>query len=250
MSHIPPESLAPGIGHGDFVKIGRDTVELIRRFAGLHPDDRILDIGSGLGRVSHPLASELTGGGTYDGLDTVPEYVKWCRENIGLDPERVRFHLADLYSSFYNPRGTVKPEEYRFPWPDQTFTLTIATSLFTHLSPAAAANYVREAFRTLKPGGRFFATFFVLDGYARDAIELGTTPPFRVEVEHGMISDPENPDFAIALDSEWLLQVFLSAGFEVKAFERGMWRHLEDRPMYQDLVIATRPAASQPAASA
>jgi SAM-dependent methyltransferase len=234
---LPPESLLPGIGYGDYEAIGSETVRLIRRFADLRAHDRILDIGSGLGRVTQPLLHELGPGGSYDGLDTVPAYIDWCRENLPAG----RFHLVDLYSSFYNPGGAIRPEELRFPWPDGAFTLTIATSLFTHLSAEAAVNYLREAFRTLAPGGRLFASFFVLDGWARSAIQRGTVPQFAFEIEHGMLADRENPDFAIAFDAQWLLEQFLAIGFEIAAFERGTWREPKG-PMYQDLVIARRPA--------
>jgi SAM-dependent methyltransferase len=238
---VPPEALAAGVGHGDFARIGAETVALIGRFANLHPDDRILDVGSGLGRIALPLSAVLNGAGSYDGLDTVADYIRWCTEQLGLDPERFRFHHADLFNSFYNPGGAVRPEHYRFPWPDRTFTLTIATSLFTHLHPDAAANYVRECFRTLAPGGRLFASFFVLDAHSRDVIKFGTNPPFGVEIEHGMISDAANPDFAIALDADWLLHVFLDAGFEIQTFAPGSWRYIiPEGPMYQDLVIARR----------
>lgn len=237
---VPPDSLLTGVGHGDFERIGIETAELIRRFAGVKAGERVLDIGSGLGRVTRPLAEILGPEGTYDGIDPVPKYIEWCSNNLGLDPARFRFHHADIYSSFYNPTGAIKPEEYRLPWPDGSFTLVIATSLFTHLSAAACVNYLREIFRVLKPGGRLFASFFVLDGYARQAAKLGTYPSFEHEFEHGLLNDPANPDFAVAFDSEWLLQQFLATGFEIPVFERGQWREPAG-PSYQDVVVAKKP---------
>ena len=235
---LPPDYLLDGIGHGDYESIGKQTAELIERFAGLRPDDRLLDIGSGLGRVTRFLLPKLTEG-TYDGIDTIPTYVAWCNSALAVEG-RVQFHLADLYSSFYNPTGTVRPEEYRFPWPDNAFTLTVATSLFTHLSAPACANYIRESFRTLAPGGRLFASFFVIDGYAKMSIKWGTIPPFEHEFEQGRISDPQNPDFAVAFDAQWLLDQFQGTGYEILGFERGEWRYMPG-PSYQDLVIARKP---------
>ena len=238
-SPLPPEHLLAGVGFGDFEEIGRETAELIARFSDLRPGDRVLDIGYGLGRITRYLADMLPNG-TYDGIDTVPEYHQWCSTGMGLDPERFRFRLADIYSSHYNPTGTLRAETLTFPWPDQTFTLVIATSLFTHLSAAATENYLREVFRVLKPGGRFFASFFVLDGYARRNINFGeTVPRFAYEFEHGLIESPDNPELAVAFDSEWLLHAFQSTGFEITAFHRGKWRR-QKGPSYQDLVVARR----------
>lgn len=235
----PPSELLAGIGWGDFWKNGFHLVELIGQFAALRPDDRVLDVGSGLGRVAWPLARLLTTG-TYDGLETVRGYQQWCVEGLGLDPRRFRFHLADLYSSFYNPAGTIRPEEYRFPFPDGAFTLVIATSLFTHLSAGATANYLREIARVLEPGGRLFASFFVLDSESREALATGpTAPSFTAPFEHGMLSDPENPDFAIAFDAEWLHPVFLEAGYEITAYAQGTWRRAQG-PTHQDVVVARR----------
>lgn len=238
---LPPEHLLEGVGSGDFEAIGREAVDNIARFASLRPDDRVLDVGCGLGRVVQPLAEVLTVG-TYEGIDTLPEYIEFCN-SIGLDPDRFRFQHADIYSSFYNPTATIKAEDFRFPWPDRSFTLAIATSLFTHLSAAATENYLREIYRVLEPGGRLFSSFFVLDGWALHGIEEhNSRPPFHYEIEHGRISNPKNPEFAIAFDSEWLLQLFLSIGWEISAFERGKWRRpLTEGPSYQDLVVARRP---------
>jgi len=236
----PPAHLVAGVGRGDFWQNGFHLVELIERFTSLRPDDHILDVGCGLGRLAWPVSRELGERGTYNGIDTVPEYVGWCTTGLGLDPARFSFHLADIYSSFYNRFGTIKPEEFHFPWPDGTFTLAIATSLFTHLSAAATVNYVREISRLLVPGGRLFASLFVLDNESREALETGpTAPSFTIPFEHGMLSDPENPDFAIAFDATWLHQVFISAGFEIAAYEQGLWRRTAG-PSHQDIVVARR----------
>ena len=238
---LPPDELLQGVGAGDFEKVGAETTQLIKQFAALRPDDRVLDVGSGLGRVTWPLAQQLPRG-AYDGLDTVTHYIEWCRTGLGLDRARFRFHWADIYNSFYNPRGVVLPEQYRFPFRDNAFTLAIATSLFTHLSAEATVNYLSEIYRTLAPGGRFFGSFFVLDGYARKAIEEKPTYPlFTVEFTEGMTGDADNPDAAVAFDSEWLLGAFQRAGFSVLTFERGSWRR-RPGPMLQDLVVATKPS--------
>lgn len=45
--------------------------------------------------------------------------------------------------------------------------------MFTHLSPADRDNYLREIRRVLRPGGRCFATFFLLDVEAEQAMAQG-----------------------------------------------------------------------------
>ena len=235
---VPPSHLLAGVGSGDFWQNGFRVAELIRQYADLRNDDRVLDVGCGLGRVAWPLAQSLGEAATYDGIDAVRDYVDWCRGGLGLDPARFRFHHLDVHSSFYNPGGTIRPETLRFPFDDGAFTLVIAVSLFTHLSAPAAAQYLREIARVLGPGGRLFASFFILDEESRRAIETGpTNPPFTVAFAEGMVADAENPDFAIAFDVDWLHHHFLATDFRIVAYSKGVWRR-EGGATHQDLVVA------------
>lgn len=239
----PPElpfHLLPGVGPGDFWAVGQQTLGLVQQLAGIRPAERVLDIGCGLGRVAWPLAQSLDDRSTYDGFDTLAVYVDVCRSALHLDEKRFRFHHFDLHSSLYNPTGAVKSEDFRFPWDDGAFTLAIATSLFTHLSPDAAKRYLREIARTLEPEGRLYATFFVLDDQSRDVLRTGPTDPdFRVPFDEGLYADAANPEAAVAFDAQWLLQTFLGAGYRIDHYVPGIWRRgfgVE----YQDVVVATK----------
>jgi len=240
---VPPDlpaHLLDGVGPGDFWAVGQHTVGLLRKHARLSKTERVLDIGCGLGRVAWPLAQTLDSASTYDGFDTLDIYVALCRQSLGLDKQRYRFHHFDLYSTLYNPTGTVRSEDLRFPWDDGAFTLAIATSLFTHLTPDAATHYLREVARTLEPGGRLYATFFVLDDHALSLMaERPTDPDFRVAFEHGMYADAENPEAAVAFEGSWLLQQFVSAGYRIDEYSPGTWRRNVGAE-YQDVVVATK----------
>lgn len=235
----PPAQLRGGIGGGEFWQVGRQIAGLTMATARLEADDRVLDVGCGLGRVAWPL-SRLLDAGTYDGFDTAEEYIEWCRDHLPLDRQRFRFHHFSIRSSHYNASGAADAETFRFPWSYGSFTLAIAASLFTHLSAAATRNYIREIVRTLAPGGRLFATFYVLDDDSRPiAGSGGTDPRFTHATEHGMIGDPENPDAAVAFEAEWLADVLTSSGLIFDAFYPGRWRH---KPVvaHQDIVVAHR----------
>lgn len=235
---IPPPDLAPGVGAGEFWQVGNEIAGLAMAVARLHPHDRVLDAGCGLGRAAWPFSKLLDSRGSYDGFDVSAAYVAWCREALPLDRVRFRFHHFDLFSSHYNPAGATPPERFVFPWSDGTFTLAIANSLFTHVSAAGVANYLRQIGRTLERGGRLMASFFVLDEQSRQLIAEGKThPPFRASFAEGMYADPDDPDNAVAFDAQWLAGTLKAAGLTFEAFYPGRWRQIAAVP-YQDVVVA------------
>jgi SAM-dependent methyltransferase len=236
----PPDALLAGVGTGDYFETGERVTALLGKLAGLRRNDRVLDVGCGLGRLAWPISESLSGRGTYDGLDTVQLYVDWCRGNLGLDPARFRFHHADVQSSLYNTTGSVAADGYRFPWPDACFDLAIATSLFTHLLPNAAERYLQEIGRTLASRGRLFASFFILDEQGLAAVATGlTTPRLAVEIEHGRVDDAAIPEGAVGLDGRWLEDAFDRAGLDVTATRAGYWKGPPGLE-YQDVVVARR----------
>jgi hypothetical protein len=118
---MPPRRMI-FVGYGDFRKTGEAFSRLFREHGGLESQDRVLDMGSGIGRMAIPLTSFLAGKGTYDGLEIVRSGVDWCRENITPRHARFRFHWADVYNFAYNPDGRIKASQYRFPSRTQAST--------------------------------------------------------------------------------------------------------------------------------
>ena len=90
-------------------------------------------------------------GGSYAGFDVNPIGIGWCQLRYD---ERFRFTLADLYNSRYHPTGSLRADEYRFPYEDASFDVVLAASVLTHLLEDAAAHYLAEIARVLRPGGR------------------------------------------------------------------------------------------------
>jgi len=111
---LPPIRLR-FVGAGDFRAVGDEIVNLLTTVGGLQPNDRVLDIGCGVGRVALPLTKQLTS--TYDGFDVVKSAVRWCQRNITPRYPNFRFRHANLYNAFYNRRG-VDAAHFRFPYDD------------------------------------------------------------------------------------------------------------------------------------
>jgi SAM-dependent methyltransferase len=245
---VPPRRLQ-FVGHADsdFAATGAEFLGHFTGLGGLRPTDRVLDIGSGIGRMARPLVAflEVGGPGSYDGFDVNPEGVAWC---AGRYDERFRFVAADLFNTRYNPGGTQSAAEFTFPYGDARFDFALATSVFTHLLEDEAARYVAEAARTLAPGGRLFATWFLLDEGSRAALAAGRAAlPFRTPQERVAVVSDEVPEEAIAFDRGWVAETLGRHGLALTAVHEGGWRgaaaDAADAVTFQDVVVATKDQA-------
>jgi SAM-dependent methyltransferase len=228
----PPEQLQ-NVGEGDFGAVGETFVHYLQMLAGLHAGDRVLDIGCGIGRVARVLARELRPPGSYDGFDIVSTSIDWCSRHYRSTPAPFRFKHSDIHNTTYNPQGTISAADYRFPYPDNSFDLVVAVSLFTHLVPESASHYLAEAARVLAPGGRMLLTWFLL---------TDTPPPhpkfdFKATDGPASVVAPENPEAAIAFPETWLRERLNENGLAIREpIQWGNWRGIQNIP-YQDIVV-------------
>jgi SAM-dependent methyltransferase len=107
---------------------------------------RLLEIGCGIGRMTRHLAGLF---GEIHAVDVSGEMIRLARERLSAPP-----HVR-----FYESSG------FDFDFPDDHFDLIISAYVFQHVPAASVirAN-IRDAFRTLRPGGIFkFATNGITD---------------------------------------------------------------------------------------
>jgi ubiquinone/menaquinone biosynthesis C-methylase UbiE len=124
---------------GEFEATGiRERQLLIQH--GLSPDDRVVDVGCGSGRLAKALDSYLRG--AYLGIDVVPDLIEYARKLV-VRPDW-RFVLA---------------EGFRIPEPDGRTDFVCFFSVFTHLLHEHSYLYLQEAKRVLRPGGKVVLSF-------------------------------------------------------------------------------------------
>jgi ubiquinone/menaquinone biosynthesis C-methylase UbiE len=244
----PPIELIKAVGSGginNFKEIGEEFLRYFVELAGLKPQEKVLEIGCGAGRMALPLIPYLKDGGSYYGFDIEPAGVTWCQENITPKYHNFRFHRADVYNLQYNPAGKIRAAEYRFPYADAGFDFVFLASVFTHMLPEDMENYFSEVARVLKKGGRCLSSYFLLNAESLAALETKKLRFDFKDVGGGVyrVADPLVPEAAVAYDQGYIRGLYEKNGLRVvEPVYYGRWPKREQFLSGQDIIVAVRQA--------
>jgi SAM-dependent methyltransferase len=238
---IPPRTLN-FVGDGDYRDVGLEFRDLFVRYGGLKPEDRVLDVGCGTGRMAAPLTGYLAANGEYEGFDIVKRGVEWSQKHITPRYPNFHFRHSDIKNNFYNPDGVYEACSYRFPYEDGSFDFVFLTSVFTHMFPAEMEKYLEEICRVLKTGGTSFITMFFLNEESQGLIQKGfSTQMFVYELEGCVTTDLESPEIALAFKERYVRTLFTKLGLSIREpIHFGAWCGRKEFLSYQDIVIATK----------
>ncbi|TVQ12279.1 MAG: class I SAM-dependent methyltransferase [Bacteroidetes bacterium] len=236
-NNIPPRGMI-FTGAGDFINAGKLFLEFFRQYGELKPHHRVLDVGSGIGRMALPLTTFLSEEGSYEGFDIVNTGVKWCQKNISTHHPNFNFKLIALKNDLYSSEGD-EAAELKFPYNNEEFDFVFLTSVFTHMVPSETKNYMKEISRVLKPSGKCLATFFVFD------YQLPSTPikpSFGFPVDHGYykLMDPRVKSANVAFKYDYIEKELAHDNkLRIKKFVPGYWQGLEKNKDidFQDILV-------------
>jgi SAM-dependent methyltransferase len=211
--------------------------------ADLHRGDSVLELGCGHGRTGRGLMAYLRAPGQYTGLDVDRARIADAQARIQQRWPAFQFVWADVRNRHYNPDGATDASTYRFPFPDASFDVIYAASLFTHLLPDETRNYLRETRRVLKRDGRCLFSFFLLDHYRGP----GTTvsPAYQFPCPYPghpgvAVRDAEYPDNLIAYTTATLRAYADEAGLRTARVLPGLWSEHPGFAVHeQDLILFT-----------
>jgi len=230
------------VGDASFRKPGEEFFRYFLELGGLKAGERVLDVGCGIGRMAVPLTKYLSSQGEYWGFDIVPEGIEWCQSRISPKFPNFHFQLLDIYNRNYNPGGTLRGQDCKFPYETGYFDFVLLTSVFTHMLPAELENYVSEIARVLKRNGRCLITFFLLNAESRSLIDSGDSSlDFRYEIDGTLTVDERTPEVAIAYDEAWIRMTFQKFGLQIiEPIRFGSWCGRRHYLSVQDIVVAVR----------
>lgn len=232
----PPRGLIY-TGSGDFRKQGEAMVKRFIALGGLLPEHRVLDIGSGIGRMAVPLTKYLSGG-SYEGFDVIELGVAWCRAHISERYPGFTFRYVGLSNDLYRKAG-LNPSQFIFPYADREFDFGFAISVFTHMLPEEVEQYLEQISRVLKPGAIFMGTFFLMNAARAGRQKKGGTFVFERESSHHWLMDKRVKAANVAYEESWLMPVIASKGLRVKQVQYGYWcgPSESENPDFQDIIV-------------
>ena len=247
--YVPPFELFNA--RADYAEVARKMFGLLLDQTGLQPHERVLDVGCGTGRIAVPLTAHLDERGSYEGFDNSGERIDWCNERIAPLHPNFRFQAVDVFSSLYHRTGSIKPEEFSFPYPDDDFDVVFLFSVFTHIRGAGVERYLREIARVLRPGGRSMITWFLLNDESKRSLEQQAdtrsdpasnayNAAFSHNMGHYRLSSLSVPEGVVGFEEDWARAEYEAAGLAVQEpIHYGDWtRDRTDTLINQDIVIA------------
>lgn len=242
---LPPKWLHSVSGQpldlNNFKDVGDEFFKYFVAMGGLLPHERVLDVGSGTGRMARPLTAYLTSG-SYEGIDIVAPSVKWCQETYGPRFPNFRFHFSDIYNKTYNPTGKYSASEYKFPFEDATFDFVFLTSVFTHMLPLDHEGYFSEIARVLKRGGRCLITYFLLNQESLALIDAKISPSlFAHRLPGCRVAKADVPEDQVAYDESTVRGLCQKHCLDiVEPIHFGSWPGRTDYLSFQDILVATK----------
>jgi ubiquinone/menaquinone biosynthesis C-methylase UbiE len=190
------------MGDGDadeqsLIDLGEKTRRQLETTVGINPDDVILEIGCGVGRVGRVLAPRCK---RWIGCDVSPNMLDHARERL---------------ASFGNASFVEVSGFDLSPVEDASVDLVYCTVVFMHLDEWDRYNYVLEAHRVLRPGGRIFV----------DNFNLRSDEGWEVFEGARQIAPEDRPPHIGKASTPQELEVYLRRGGfqEVRTLESKLW---------------------------
>jgi SAM-dependent methyltransferase len=215
-----------GGGPETWEPISRQHMDQYARYAPIDAGHSVVEVGCGVGRDAIQLTSVLDERGRYYGVDIIRPSIEWCQRNITARFPNFTFGYLDVLSPIHNPLGKLQVTDVRFSVPDASVDRILLQSVFTHMFRPDVVHYLHEFRRILKPGGKVFASLFVLDEETL-AISRASGGPFRFEHPYGpgtWINDLTYPESSVGYNLQALDEMLEQSGLTwAEPVHRGAW---------------------------
>lgn len=190
-----------------------DAHVLVLNHYGLSDGMAIYDLGCGCGRTAQAL-QRAGWQGNYTGVDIITPFIDELKAK------------CPGYKAHVHNKPTILAA-------DRSLDLVFHWSVFTHLSPEECFLYLKDTFRTLKPGGKTIFSFLEADEPLHQRV-------FDSRV-HGLEVGSPAPILDTYLHKDWILHWARQLGFSPPVFTHGD-DATHHPPFWQTLAAMEKPA--------
>jgi GT2 family glycosyltransferase/SAM-dependent methyltransferase len=209
---------------------------------------RVLDVGSGAGRLAIAYSLYLSDADTYTGLEVREKDVAFCRKRYN------KKNFSFIHFNANNRMYASKQANKQVLWPveSQEFNLISALSVWTHMNENDARFYLSEVARALAPKGRAIISFFILDEFYDESVGRrgNRTSRFYPQHEDKWIFDQpidgsadwlapswaDVPEEATGIRKVAFDDMVKASGLSVRHYYPGSWKEHVGL-FFQDIVI-------------
>ncbi|HSP88426.1 MAG TPA: class I SAM-dependent methyltransferase, partial [Ignavibacteriaceae bacterium] len=212
--------------HKIFINSAQSLIDELKDKGYLKEDSKVLELGCGCGRNALAFIKFLTNKGNYIGQDVDKEMINWCTNN--LEEENIKFFHADLFSKVYNPNGK-RINEYLLPCKDNSITIIVSVSVFSHLLYNDFKHYIVESNRVLASNGILHMTLFLLDFIQK---RINNRWTFKHKVDNCYIENVQYPEAAVGYELKTVEDILNSNGLSIV--------EIYNKDSYQPTLIARK----------
>ncbi|WP_205694306.1 class I SAM-dependent methyltransferase [Clostridium manihotivorum] len=225
-----------------YLNLGKEQAEKIIQWLSIKPEQKILDIGCGCGRIAIHFLNYLNEQGKYIGIDSNKLLLSYCEDNISTVNNNFQFEFVDAYNGAYSRDGKLKCQDIVFPVENESVDTVIMWSVFTHMYLADIDAYLKEIHRVLKKGGLFISSFNLYNKFIENQIKTDKAYlniNYKIN-EASYTLDKETPEGGFAHDEEKIKDLYWENGFFIREIKYGIWSSKELAGEFHDCIIAEK----------
>ena len=203
---LPPPELRRLVCHDDsFFDLPDDGLPIFPSLTDSKIYRSVFDFGCGCGRLARRLLVQRPRPSRYVGIDINRPMVEWCRTNLTPVDPAFEFQHHDVWNLGLGPENT-RQDTAPLPVMDQSVSLFIAHSVFTHLYKNQTEFYLSEIARVLTDDGVARTTWFLFD---RQSF------PMLFDFQVCLFINETDPTNAVIYDWQWLLTSLSDRGLRI-----------------------------------
>lgn len=215
---LPPRNQRPcGANFQDdgfYLGSARKEADMLAESMGLSSESRLLDVGSGPGRLAIGIRDRIGDIRRYCGVDVDENSARWGWQYITCKHPNFQFLHIDVENTRYNPEGAQSDGDFAFPFGDGEFDIITLYSVFTHMLTDGVWAYLKEFQRILTPDGRIYLTAFLEDD----------VPDVEENPEGYLGREWKGALHCVRYEREFFEGLLDEAGFKLDGFDLGRGR--------------------------